>query len=308
MSEAASKVSMRRGRQAGSGGRTAVSLAAVLALPLLLGGCGVWDEFFGEEPQPTRVQVPEASADAETPSFGSIPERRGNSPTAQRQALQSGLQGDRQGASYYQGPSQPPSEPNIPANESGTAAAAEMQGLGSAPASQQGGVPPQPQPRAGFEGQAQQQAQQQAQPRSTAMAGQQMNAAPQMQSQFQQQQALRRELVGVIYFAHGSSNLDNRDREVLRQVKSMLQGTGGQLRVVGHASMRTGVLDPAEHARANFEISQQRAASVANELNRMGVPDAALVIDAIGAQQPVFYEFMPTGEAGNRRVEIYLEY
>jgi outer membrane protein OmpA-like peptidoglycan-associated protein len=119
---------------------------------------------------------------------------------------------------------------------------------------------------------------------------------------------MRRELVGVIYFAHGSANLDNRDREVLRQVRQMLEGTGGQLRIVGHASMRTGVLEPARHAMANFEISQQRAASVANALNTLGVPDSALAVEAFGAQQPVFYEFMPTGEAGNRRVEIYLEY
>ena len=115
-------------------------------------------------------------------------------------------------------------------------------------------------------------------------------------------------MVGVIYFGHGSANLDSRDREVLGQVRRILEGTGGQLRVVGHASMRTGVMEPARHALANLEISRQRAAAVANELNRQGVPDSALAIEAMGAQQPVFFEFMPTGEAGNRRVEVYLEY
>jgi hypothetical protein len=32
-----------------------------------------------------------------------------------------------------------------------------------------------------------------------------------------------------------------------------------------------------------------------------------LVVDAISDAQPVYFEFMPTGEAGNRRAEIYLE-
>lgn len=288
MAEVAKTMSMRRLARGG----TPVSRAAVVALPLLLGGCGVWDEFFGEEPQPTRVEVPAESAQAQTPSFGSIPERRATSPEAQRRALQQGLQADREGASYYQGPGQAPSPSGVPTSDSGAATAGQMQ---PPPAGSDAPPPPPTRPRAGFDEQ---------QP----AAAPQMSAVPQFQAQFQQQAPLRRELVGVIYFAHGSANLDGRDREVLRQIRSMLEGTGGQLRVIGHASMRTGVMEPARHAMANFEISQQRAAAVANELNRLGVPDAALVIDAVGAQQPVFYEFMPTGEAGNRRVEIYLEY
>jgi flagellar motor protein MotB len=31
-------------------------------------------------------------------------------------------------------------------------------------------------------------------------------------------------------------------------------------------------------------------------------------VAAAGAQQPIYYESSPTGEAGNRRVEIYLDY
>jgi outer membrane protein OmpA-like peptidoglycan-associated protein len=263
------------------------TVAAALTLPLMLGGCTVWDEFFGEEPAPQRVEVPAESAEAETPSLGSIPTRRQSSPVAQRQALQQGLAADRSEAEFM--------EPASPAGETGAEAASQAM----APGDTRSGLPPEPQTRAGFQGQA-----------GTAPQQPGMQQAGARQPQFQQQfrQPTRRELVGVIYFAHGSSNLDNRDRQVLREVKDMLQGTGGQLRVVGHASMRTATLDPARHAMANFEMSQQRAASVANELNRIGVPDSALVVEAFGAQQPVFYEFMPTGEAGNRRAEIYLEY
>jgi hypothetical protein len=32
-----------------------------------------------------------------------------------------------------------------------------------------------------------------------------------------------------------------------------------------------------------------------------------VAISAVGGQGPIFYEFMPTGEAGNRRVEIFLD-
>ncbi|WP_119169177.1 OmpA family protein [Algihabitans albus] len=263
----------------------------VVATPLLLSGCGVWGEFFGDEPQPTRVQVPAESAEAETPSLGSIPERRGTSPTTQRQALQQSLTADREQAGLMeadqgrQAVSTSPAPSNVPSAAPSTAP--------RPPAGTADGLPPAPPGRAGFD----------QEPDSISQAPQ-MTAVPQMQ----QQAPLRRELVGVIYFAHGSANLDSRDRTVLNQVRDILRSTGGQLRVVGHASMRTSVMDPARHALANIEISQQRAAAVANALNRQGVPDSALAIEAMGAQQPVFYEFMPTGEAGNRRVEIYLEY
>ncbi|OAB55106.1 hypothetical protein AY600_14155 [Phormidium willei BDU 130791] len=263
-------------------------IAAVLAAPLLLSGCGVWDEFFGEEPQPTRVQVPAESAEAETPSLGAIPQRRDTSPGAQRQALRDSLAGDRARAEAARSGM----DDGMNGGMNGAGQAVPPQ----AAADVSRDLPPAPSQRAGFE----------RQPASVSRAPQ-MSAAPQMQ-QMQRQAPQRRELVGVIYFAHGSANLDNRDREVLRQVRDMLRDTGGQLRVAGHASMRTGVLEPARHAMANLEISQQRAAAVANELNRQGVPDSALAIEAFGAQQPVYYEFMPTGEAGNRRVEVYLEY
>ena len=39
----------------------------------------------------------------------------------------------------------------------------------------------------------------------------------------------------------------------------------------------------------------------------MGVPQGSIGVAAEGSQAPVFYEFMPTGEAANRRVEIYLD-
>lgn len=267
-----------------------------VAAPLLLSGCGVWDEFFGDEPQPSRVPVPAESEQAETPSLGSIPERRGTSPASQRAALQQSLAEDRARAETLG------ADRNANANQGGGSVSTSPATSATAPANASGGSRPMvanadglpPPPGRGDPG------------RQADSVSQlpQMTTVPQLQ----QQAPLRRELVGVIYFAHGSANLDSRDQTVLGQVRDILRTTGGQLRIVGHASMRTSVMDPARHAIANFEISQQRAAAVANALNRQGVPDSALAIEALGAQQPVFYEFMPTGEAGNRRVEIYLEY
>ena len=57
----------------------------------------------------------------------------------------------------------------------------------------------------------------------------------------------------------------------------------------------------------NFKVSVDRADAVARELIRLGVNKEELVVDAISDAQPVYFEFMPTGEAGNRRAEIYLE-
>jgi len=37
------------------------------------------------------------------------------------------------------------------------------------------------------------------------------------------------------------------------------------------------------------------------------VPRENIIVEAKGDEDPVFFEFMPNGEAYNRRVEIYLQ-
>jgi outer membrane protein OmpA-like peptidoglycan-associated protein len=112
--------------------------------------------------------------------------------------------------------------------------------------------------------------------------------------------------IAVIFFADASAGLSDRDKYVLHDVYLLQQQQGGRLRVVGHASLHTVPLDPARHDQVNYKLSATRANAVARALIGMGVPDGALSIVAEGSQAPVFYEFMPTGEAANRRVEIYL--
>jgi len=113
--------------------------------------------------------------------------------------------------------------------------------------------------------------------------------------------------VATIMFPNGSSKLSSRDRVILANVRKLQIERGGRLRVVGHASSRTRNTDPVRHKMINFKVSAARADAVAYELVRMGLDKSKLQIDAVSDSTPVYYEFMPSGEAGNRRTEIYLE-
>ena len=113
--------------------------------------------------------------------------------------------------------------------------------------------------------------------------------------------------VATILFADGSARIGRADLEIIRQVYNGYRARGGRIHVVGHASSRTRNLDQASHQLANFSISYERAGSVAEALQRLGVPPEALVVTAMSDQEPSFFEVMPAGEAGNRRVEIYFE-
>ena len=115
------------------------------------------------------------------------------------------------------------------------------------------------------------------------------------------------QLAAIIFFSHGSSDLDARDRRVLNDVAALYRQRGGSLRIVGHASSRTQNATPVEHQLANFETSLVRAEAVQEALMALGVPSEAMRAEAVGDAEPVYHEFMPSGEAGNRRVEIFLE-
>lgn len=117
----------------------------------------------------------------------------------------------------------------------------------------------------------------------------------------------RSDLVGVIYFGYGSTALSVRDQDILRDVVALQQQRGGTIRVIGHASARTGVADSVRHRLANFETSLKRANTVAKALVALGAVRDKVAAEARGDAQPVYHEFMPTGEAGNRRAEIFLE-
>lgn len=113
--------------------------------------------------------------------------------------------------------------------------------------------------------------------------------------------------LAVIYFSHGAAALNGQDREVLREVAKLQQRRGANLRIVGHASSRTATMDMVKHRVVNLDISMARAETVADTLVSMGVPRDRIRVEARADRDPVYHEFMPTGEAGNRRAEIFLE-
>ncbi|NNE83651.1 MAG: OmpA family protein [Alphaproteobacteria bacterium] len=113
------------------------------------------------------------------------------------------------------------------------------------------------------------------------------------------------EQVATIHFAHSSSRLDDRDKQVLAQVASAQRQNNADVVVIGHASGRTQQLDKIEHELANFRISLARANRVASELIAMGVDPQKVQVEAFADDSQLFSETMPTGEAGNRRAEVY---
>ena len=112
--------------------------------------------------------------------------------------------------------------------------------------------------------------------------------------------------VATIHFANNAANLDQRDRSILGAVVQLQKERGGRVVVVGHASARTKDMDYIKHQMVNFEISMNRAGTIGTTLKTMGLPAQTLEVQAVSDTQPLFLEVMPSGEAGNRRVELYL--
>jgi flagellar motor protein MotB len=113
--------------------------------------------------------------------------------------------------------------------------------------------------------------------------------------------------VATILFPNGSSRVGKKDRRVLRKVISEYRKVGGRLRIVGHASRRSATNDPILHKMTNFQVSAARAERVAKELLKMGVRADKLFVGSVSDSDPRYYEYMPSGEAGNRRAEIFID-
>ncbi|MEQ8369592.1 MAG: OmpA family protein, partial [Alphaproteobacteria bacterium] len=113
--------------------------------------------------------------------------------------------------------------------------------------------------------------------------------------------------LATLYFSHDSAGLSGQDLQVIGQLVNLLERSPGLVRVVGHASSRTRQLPLDGHLLANFQMSVARADAVAAELVRRGIDPARIIRQAMGDSAPVYSEAMPSGEAGNRRVEIWLD-
>jgi flagellar motor protein MotB len=111
-----------------------------------------------------------------------------------------------------------------------------------------------------------------------------------------------------IPFAVGSAALNSSDRAQLKKVAELHEQFGGVVRVIGHASRRTRDMEFDTHQWVNFQLSLDRATAVSVELTRLGVPAQSMLVMARSDNEPLTYEYMPKGEAENRRADIYIEY
>jgi len=111
-----------------------------------------------------------------------------------------------------------------------------------------------------------------------------------------------------ISFATGSASLNSSDRAALKDVVKLHRKYGGTVHVVGHASQRTRDMGSENHRMVNFSLSLDRATAVSMELARLGVPAEAVTVIARSDNEPIAHEYMPEGEAYNRRADVYLEY
>jgi outer membrane protein OmpA-like peptidoglycan-associated protein len=113
----------------------------------------------------------------------------------------------------------------------------------------------------------------------------------------------------VVMFPGDGTTLSAAAKNAIRSAVAEYKAAGGagSIRVVGHASSRTGNMPVEKHLEVIFEKSQQRANAVGQELIRDGVPADRVLIEAVGDSQPVYYESMPQGEEGNRRAEIFMQ-
>lgn len=262
-----------------AGRRTSARAMALVAVSALaLAGCAYLQE---EEASPQTVTDREKGSSY--PNLASVPEQAPEvTPPEKRQELLESLAADRSQARYSDQPLIPPDTDGITTSHAADGVQPETLVITS-----QGASAP-PVESAGDSGAA------------TQSAASVVNADGFVTEG-------RRTMVGVVYFDHASTKLDAGDRDVLRQVAALHSQRGGRVIVYGHASQRTLTSQAESHKLANFETSFDRATAVSKYLERQGVPSDSIVSVARGSAEPVYYEFMPTGEAGNRRVEVYLE-
>ncbi len=112
----------------------------------------------------------------------------------------------------------------------------------------------------------------------------------------------------VIYFAGGSAKINADGRNALHRVADLHKQRGGVIRVVGHASNRTSEVSAEQHELINFNISYKRARAVADELISHGVAADKVVVISRSDSEPAYHEWMPSGEAGNRRAEVFIDF
>ena len=295
--------------------RTALRPAILVGLvPLWLGACSWLDPaeiFGGPTPEPEVIDPTEAEADGPYPSLATVPEERPRpSPAAQRESLTEGLMADRENVRYTQEkltlattavPAAEPPPKTVKDVAGGTAAYTVPRTPDPAPAPP---APVAPLPAAAVTA-----------PDAPPGAPPSGEPAPVLDESGryalskgtpQPAPADPGELVGVVYFAERSTDLTQEARKVLEDIVLLQKQRGGVLRVVGHASGSQDPDDPVANQIDKLELSLNRAQNVASAMIDLGARRKALELTALSDTDPDYDETTSAGEAGNRRVEIFL--
>ncbi|MGG5887061.1 OmpA family protein [Falsiroseomonas sp. HC035] len=104
----------------------------------------------------------------------------------------------------------------------------------------------------------------------------------------------------LVFFDFDRADLTDRARQIIAEAATNSQRAGTtRIEVSGHA-------DRAGSPQYNQRLSERRAAAVASELERRGVPRAAMAIQAFGESRPLVPTADGVREPQNRRVEIVL--
>ena len=104
--------------------------------------------------------------------------------------------------------------------------------------------------------------------------------------------------LSIVNFATGSAEIPSSDKPLLKQAAEMLKKASADTRV-----QIDGYTDNVGDPASNQKLSEQRAASVRNELVADGVPTAMLSTKGYGETNPKATNDTPQGRFENRRIE-----
>jgi len=110
--------------------------------------------------------------------------------------------------------------------------------------------------------------------------------------------------ITTVAFPAGSATLPAQAKTILAQVAVALKSRGGKLRILGHASGKTGSAGGEMGPAQKLRLSADRAKAVADELMRNGVRRSDIAESALADTRPPAKD-APDRRLGDDRAEIY---
>jgi outer membrane protein OmpA-like peptidoglycan-associated protein len=112
--------------------------------------------------------------------------------------------------------------------------------------------------------------------------------------------------VAVIQFPRAGAALDENAREILSQVAAYAQQARADVMLFGYGSQAVELAAGGSARESSRILAKARLRAVGVVLAESGVPVDRIKLIARGNLDPAYMESGPGGEAGNRRVEIWL--